>query len=219
MLELVEGDTLDERVQRGALPVEDALKFALQIAEALESAHERGIIHRDLKPANIKVTPDGRVKVLDFGLAKALIGDAASPDLTHSPTVMMGATREGMLVGTAAYMSPEQARGSPADRRADIWSFGAVVYEMLAGQRAFQGQVPLRHAGVGADPRAGLERATRPDASDRSQTAAELPEEGPQTENCKPSAMRASRSKKSWPVRFLVRPTLRMCPSHSPVRD
>ena len=140
VLELVEGDTLAERLQRGALPVEDTLRFALQIAEALESAHESGIIHRDLKPANIKVTPDGRVKVLDFGLAKTLTGDATVPDLTHSPTVTMGATREGMLLGTAAYMSPEQVQGSPADRRADIWSFGAVLYEMLTGKRAFQGK-------------------------------------------------------------------------------
>jgi len=140
VLELVEGDTLAERLQRGALPVEDTLRFALQIAEALESAHESGIIHRDLKPANIKVTPDGRVKVLDFGLAKTVTGDATVPDLTHSPTVTMGATREGMLLGTAAYMSPEQAQGSAADRRSDIWSFGAVLYEMLAGKRAFQGK-------------------------------------------------------------------------------
>jgi len=111
VLELVEGDTLAERLRRGPLPVNDAVAVARQIAEALESAHEHGIIHRDLKPANVKITPDGKVKVLDFGLAKAVISDATGTDLSQSPTVTVNGTLEGAILGTAAYMSPEQARG------------------------------------------------------------------------------------------------------------
>jgi Tol biopolymer transport system component len=143
VLELVEGPTLAERIAKGPLPAEEAWPIARQIAEALEAAHEQGIIHRDLKPANIKLRPDGTVKILDFGLAKALepmsavagAGVTASPTIT-SPAVMSGV---GVLLGTAAYMSPEQARGKPADKRADIWSFGCVVYEILTGRRAFDG--------------------------------------------------------------------------------
>ena len=114
--------------------------MARQMADALEAAHEKGIVHRDLKPANIKITPDGVVKVLDFGLAKAASGDAAPVDLTQSPTLTVGGTREGIILGTAAYMSPEQARGRTADKRADVWAFGVVLYEMLTGRQAFGGE-------------------------------------------------------------------------------
>ena len=138
VLELVEGDTLADRLKRGAIPVEESLKLALQIAEGLEAAHEKGVIHRDLKPANIKVTPDGNVKVLDFGLAKALAGDGADVNLSQSPTLSLAATQQGVILGTAAYMSPEQARGHEVDKRADIWAFGCVLYEMLAGRPVFQ---------------------------------------------------------------------------------
>ena len=142
ILELVEGKTLAEMIESGPLPLETAVQLALQIAEALEAAHEKGIVHRDLKPANIKVTPEGTVKVLDFGLAKAFVneGTDSSPDLTHSPTLTMAATQAGMIMGTAAYMSPEQAAGQPADRRADVWSFGVVLLEMLTGRQQFGGE-------------------------------------------------------------------------------
>ena len=140
VLELVEGDTLADRLKRGAIPVEESLKLALQIAEALEAAHEKGVIHRDLKPSNVKVTPDGRVKVLDFGLAKAFAGDAADVSVSNSPTLSMQATQQGIILGTAAYMSPEQASGEATDKRADIWSFGVVLFEMLTGRQVFTGK-------------------------------------------------------------------------------
>jgi eukaryotic-like serine/threonine-protein kinase len=140
VLELIEGQTLADRIKGGPIPVEEALKLALQIAEAIEAAHEKGVIHRDLKPANIKVTPDGKVKVLDFGLAKAFAGEQVEPNLSNSPTLSNLATMQGVILGTAAYMSPEQARGKSADKRADIWSFGCVLFEMLSGQPAFQGE-------------------------------------------------------------------------------
>jgi serine/threonine-protein kinase len=140
VLELIEGDTLADRLKRGAIPVEESLKLALQIAEALEAAHEKGVIHRDLKPANIKVTPEGQVKVLDFGLAKAFAGEQSEVNLSHSPTLSEAATLQGVILGTAAYMSPEQARGKPVDKRTDIWAFGCVLYEMLTGKAAFQGE-------------------------------------------------------------------------------
>jgi Tol biopolymer transport system component len=140
IMELVEGPTLAERITRGALPVEEALIIARQIAEGLEYAHERGIIHRDLKPGNVKVTADGHVKLLDFGLAKALEGETAEEDLQNSPTLSMAATRAGVLLGTAAYMSPEQARGKRVDRRTDIWAFGCVLCELLTGKTAFAGE-------------------------------------------------------------------------------
>src|SRR5262245_21995751 len=140
VLELVEGPTLADRIAQGPIPLNEALPIARQIAEALEAAHERGIVHRDLKPANIKLRPDGTVKVLDFGLAKALEPLAGSPDSANSPTLTFAATQAGIILGTAAYMSPEQVRGRAVDKRADIWAFGAVVYEMLTGRRAFQGE-------------------------------------------------------------------------------
>ncbi len=141
VMELVDGLTLVDRIAQNALPVEEALVIARQIAEALEYAHERGIIHRDLKPANVKLTPDGAVKVLDFGLAKAMADDpAASGDLSKSPTLSLAATKAGIILGTAAYMSPEQAKGKPVDRRADIWSFGVVLHEMLTGAQLYTGE-------------------------------------------------------------------------------
>ncbi len=141
VLQLIEGPTLAERIAQGPIPVEDALKIALQMAEGLEAAHEKGVIHRDLKPANIKITPEGQVKILDFGLAKALEGETPSAsELSQSPTLTAAATQAGVILGTAAYMSPEQAKGNQTDTRADTWGFGAVVYEMLTGKRAFDGE-------------------------------------------------------------------------------
>jgi serine/threonine-protein kinase len=148
VMELVPGEELAARITRGPIALEEALRIALLIAEALEAAHDKGIIHRDLKPANIKLAMGAdtlvvpRVKILDFGLAKALQGDPAAtgvPDMTRSPTLSVAATQAGMILGTAGYMSPEQARGLPADRRADIWSFGVILYEMVSGRRAFAG--------------------------------------------------------------------------------
>jgi hypothetical protein len=137
VLELVEGDTLYDRVRRCPLALPEALAVAQQIADALDAAHRAGIIHRDLKPSNIKITPDGVVKVLDFGLAKALAAEGSNSDLSKSPTLTVGGTSAGMILGTAAYMSPEQARGQPVDKRTDIWAFGCVLFEMLTGSSAF----------------------------------------------------------------------------------
>jgi serine/threonine protein kinase/Tol biopolymer transport system component len=139
VLELVEGETLGDRIARGPLSIEEALEIAMQICEALEAAHERGIIHRDLKPANIKLTPNGRVKVLDFGLAKAIECSPEGTALSNSPTMVSG-TMGGMIIGTAAYMSPEQAKGRMVDKRTDIFAFGCVLYEMLTGCAAFEGE-------------------------------------------------------------------------------
>jgi len=140
VLELVEGETLADRLQIGPLLVDEALSVCKQIAEAVETAHEQGVIHRDLKPANVKITPDGKVKVLDFGLAKALAADDRSQtSIANSPTITVDFTRPGVILGTAAYMSPEQARGKPVDKRSDIWSFGCLLYECLSGHRPFQG--------------------------------------------------------------------------------
>jgi serine/threonine protein kinase len=142
ILELVEGPTLADRIAQGRIPVAEGLPIARQIAEALEAAHEHGIVHRDLKPANIKVRDDGTVKVLDFGLAK--LTQAAGPgpqasEMTASPTLSLAATHAGVILGTAAYMAPEQAKGKPADTRSDLWAFGCVLYEMLTGRRVFDG--------------------------------------------------------------------------------
>ncbi|MGC2723178.1 MAG: protein kinase [Candidatus Acidiferrales bacterium] len=140
VMELVGGATLARRIGQGALPLDETLPIAKQISEGLEYAHERGIIHRDLKPSNLKQTPDGQVKILDFGLAKALEGETTELELQNSPTLSAASTRTGVLLGTAAYMSPEQARGKRVDRRADIWAFGCVLYEMLSGAPAFGGE-------------------------------------------------------------------------------
>ena len=140
-LELVDGETLAQRLKRGPIPLMEALALARQIAEALQAAHERGIIHRDLKPANIALTSEGQVKVLDFGLAKVVeAGPHESTGLSHSPTLTIAGTQVGMILGTAAYMAPEQARGKGADKRSDVWGFGAVLYEMFTGRRAFEGE-------------------------------------------------------------------------------
>ncbi len=142
VLELVEGPDLSDRLSRGRLAVEDAVDLARQMAEALEAAHAKGIIHRDLKPGNIKLTEDGAIKILDFGLAKAFLeeGVDASSQLSHSPTISRPATATGAIMGTAAYMSPEQAKGKHLDRRTDIWSFGCVLFEMLVGRKVFSGE-------------------------------------------------------------------------------
>ncbi len=140
VMEFVEGPTLADRIKQGPIPVDEALRIAKQICEALEYAHEHAIVHRDLKPANVKVTNDDAVKVLDFGLAKAVAGEAVETDISTSPTLTHMATQAGFILGTAAYMSPEQAKGKAADRRADIWAFGCVLYEMLTGKMAFSGE-------------------------------------------------------------------------------
>jgi eukaryotic-like serine/threonine-protein kinase len=142
VMELVEGPTLAERIKEGPIPLEEALRIARQVAEGLEAAHEKGITHRDLKPGNIKIKPDGTVKVLDFGLAKVgpRTASGGGQDPENSPTMSMAATQAGVILGTAAYMAPEQARGKPVDKRADIWAFGVVLYEMVTGKRLFQGE-------------------------------------------------------------------------------
>ena len=140
VLELVPGETLQERVAKGPVPVEEALEICRQIAEGVEAAHEKGVIHRDLKPANVKVTPEGKVKILDFGLAKAFEAEIPAADISQSPTLTEEMTRAGVILGTAAYMSPEQARGEEVDKRTDIFAFGAVLYELLTGRRTFDGK-------------------------------------------------------------------------------
>ncbi len=140
VMELVDGPTLADRIIQGPLHLDEALPVAQQIAEALEYAHEKGIVHRDLKPANAKVTGDGKVKLLDFGLAKALATEAAGTNRVNSPTISVAATQAGVILGTAAYMAPEQAKGKPVDRRADIWAFGCVLFEMLTGHQVFTGE-------------------------------------------------------------------------------
>ena len=139
VLELVPGDTLAERIARGPIPVDEALAISAKIAEALEEAHEHGVVHRDLKPANAKITPDDKINVLDFGLAKAFVDDVPETDNSMSPTMTRDATRAGVIMGTAAYMSPEQAKGKQVDKSTDIFAFGALLYEMLTGKKAFPG--------------------------------------------------------------------------------
>src|ERR1700693_2105600 len=149
VMELVEGPTLAERIAAGAIPMDEALPIARQVADAVEYAHDNNVIHRDLKPANIKVKADGTVKVLDFGLAKALSDEPESADFANSPTLSMAATRQGVILGTASYMSPEQAKGKTVDRRADVWAFGVLLYEMLTGKQLFSGEtVPETMASV-----------------------------------------------------------------------
>src|SRR3954471_13313746 len=144
VLELVEGDTLATRISAGPIPLHESLRLAREIIDALEAAHDKGIVHRDLKPSNIALTPEGHVKVLDFGLAKAtdpiISGAEISPiGVTHSPTLTLAATQAGVILGTAAYMSPEQAKGRVADRRSDVWAFGCVLFEMVTGKKPFDG--------------------------------------------------------------------------------
>ena len=144
-LELVDGEDLKDRLRRGAIPLDEALEIATQVAEALEEAHNRGIVHRDLKPANVKLATTGRVKVLDFGLAKAWSassgsGPSSTPEVTQSPTLAYSGTLAGVVLGTAAYMAPEQARGKGVDKRADVWAFGVVLWEMLTGRTMFVGE-------------------------------------------------------------------------------
>src|SRR5512146_1435523 len=140
VMELVEGETLAQRLSKGALPIDEALGTCKQIAEGLEAAHEKGVIHRDLKPANVMITEGDKVKILDFGLAKALSDETQGVDSSHSPTLTEAMTRPGVILGTAAYMSPEQAKGKAVDKRADIWAFGCILYECLSGRRAFEGE-------------------------------------------------------------------------------
>src|SRR3954471_1839310 len=139
VMQLVEGESLEARLRRGPLPLDEAIAIARQIGDALSAAHERGIVHRDLKPGNIMLTPDGGVKVLDFGLARMVEPDAAVSGLSMSPTLSIQATMAGTILGTAPYMSPEQARGRAVDKRTDIWAFGCVLFEMFTGKRAFDG--------------------------------------------------------------------------------
>ncbi len=132
--------SLADQIKRGPIPIEESLELALQIAEALEAAHGKGVIHRDLKPANVKVTPEGKVKILDFGLAKAFEAETPVTDISQSPTLTEEMTRAGVILGTAAYMSPEQAKGEAVDKRADIFAFGCVLYELLTGKITFDGK-------------------------------------------------------------------------------
>ena len=172
VLELVEGDTLAERLEKGPIPVSEALHIAKQIAEALETAHEHGVVHRDLKPANIKITPEGTVKVLDFGLAKAV-------QRAESALQTSGLSHEGIVVGTPAYMSPEQARGKPVDRRADIWAFGCVLYEMLTGRVAFAAATVTDTLAAVLDREPDWSAASGQDAAGDTEAAAAMSQKDP----------------------------------------
>ncbi|HSD28079.1 MAG TPA: protein kinase [Vicinamibacteria bacterium] len=228
VMELVEGEDLAERLKRGAVPIDEALAVATQVADALEAAHEKGIVHRDLKPANVKVTADGRVKVLDFGLAKVLMDDASgvvpSGDLSQSPTLAHIGTAAGILVGTASYMAPEQARGKPVDKRADIWAFGVLLWEMLTGRRAFGGETvsdtlaavltttpDLEALPAGTPPRVRrlLERCLRKDPKRRLHDIADarielLEEEGPALVASGAAPPRLARTLAPWAVAALT---------------
>jgi len=187
VMELVDGPTLADRIAEGPISVNDTRSIAKQIADALEVAHDQGIIHRDLKPANIKVQPDGRVKVLDFGLAKAMepAGTEAS-HVTQSPTIVTPAmTLMGVIMGTAAYMSPEQARGKGVDKRSDIWAFGCVLYEMLTARRAFGGEEVRRYARVRVVARAGLGGVAAEHPGVGPKASASLRREGSQAASCR----------------------------------
>jgi len=140
VLELVEGQTLAERLKKGPIPADETLDICRQMADGLEAAHEKGIVHRDLKPANVKVTPEGKLKILDFGLAKAYYDQAPATDPSRSPTITDQMTAPGVILGTAGYMSPEQANGKSTDKRTDVWAFGCILYECLTGKRAFPGE-------------------------------------------------------------------------------
>ena len=176
VLELVEGPTLAERLAAGAIPPQEALAIARQVAEALAHAHAHGIIHRDLKPANIKLTPEGQVKVLDFGLGRPVAAEPGTDvDLLSSPTLSRPGTRAGVILGTAPYMSPEQARGQAVDRRSDIWSFGVILFEMLTGARLFRGGDHLGRARVRAADRGRVGSASRRDAARGAPAPAPLP--------------------------------------------
>ena len=222
VMELVEGEDLAERIARGAIPVDEALPIAKQIADALEAAHEQGIIHRDLKPANIKVRPDGTVKVLDFGLAKAMepTGDA-SPSVSQSPTITTPAmTEAGMILGTAAYMSPEQARGKPVDKRADIWAFGCVLYEMLTGGGRSTGRVSRKRWRASSSVSrtgTGCRRRCRPRCAHTSGAACRRIRDS----GCRPSATSGWRWRARSRRLFRRRPRQRLSPiggaSHSSV--
>ena len=189
-MELVEGPTLAERIKGGAIPLEESLNVASQIADALEAAHEKGIIHRDLKPANIKLRPDGTVKVLDFGLAKC--AETAAVGVQHREfahgLLCDAATRAGVILGTAAYMTPEQARGEAVDKRADIWAFGVVLYEMLTGERLFEGETVSDTLVEVAtkEPRVGA------GSGEGAASAAPLSGERSRSGDCGTSAMRGS---------------------------
>ena len=183
-LELVEGEDLKERLARGAIPVDEALEIAKQIAEALEEAHNKGIVHRDLKPANVKLTPEGKVKVLDFGLAKAWAGEASgvnsgSAALSQSPTLAHTGTIAGVILGTAAYMSPEQARGKPVDKRADVWSFGVLLWEMLTGRSLFAGDTVTDVIAAVVTKEPDLDAPAARDTARGATPAGPLPAQGP----------------------------------------
>ena len=175
IMEHVEGETLGDRLDRGAMPVDEALEIAVEIAAGVEAAHEAGVVHRDLKPDNIKITPDGHVKVLDFGLARQAATTSA-PDVTISPTVVAASpTIPGAILGTAAYMSPEQARGRHVDKRTDVWSFGVILYEMLTGASPFAGETATDSIGRGAAQGDRRRQAAAGDARRRPSGAGPVP--------------------------------------------
>ena len=184
-------------IARGALPLDETLPIAKQIADALEAAHAQGIIHRDLKPANIKLRPDGTVKVLDFGLAKSHLPAAADEDPAHSPTITVG-HHVGVILGTAAYMSPEQARGRAADKRADLWAFGCIVYELITGRPVFARDTADRHDCRGRDDGARLDAAAGIDAGSRSDGCCAAASRRIRSVDCVTSRTRVSTSRKRW---------------------